>query len=219
MSKSRLTTGVYVLAATGLLATWAYSQNPPPLKDPNSKNPSPFVESNVSTTTDDLFLLNPDARPKQAKSSRIMFEANWKNVQVGSKPMHFRQADKACVWTVKNTGENPVEVGDDYGFTIAPGDEDFIVDTRLVLSVSAEKTTTVEVKASRVMTKSELTAEPQPTLVVPGTPYAPSASVPTYGAGHVPSNPTYAPPREEFGPSSSKGGRKPSSNKDGGPEL
>jgi hypothetical protein len=206
MSKSRLTTGVYVLTATCLLATWAYSQNPPPLKDPNSRNPSPFVapESTVSATTDDLFLLNPDARPKQAKSSRIMFEANWKNVQVGSKPMHFRQADKACVWTVKNTGENPVELGDDYGFSIAPGDEDFIVDTRLVLSVSAEKTTTVEVKASRVMTKSELTAEPQPTLVVPGTPYVPGASVPTYNSG----------PSEFAPPSNPKGGRKPSSSND-----
>jgi hypothetical protein len=219
MSKSRLTTGVYVLTATGLLATWAYSQNPSPLKNPSSKSAAQFVapDSTASASTDDLFLLNPDARPKQAKSSRIMFEANWKNVQVGAKPMHFHQADKACVWTVKNTGDNPVEVGNDYGFSIPPGEEDFIVDTRLSLSVTGEKTTTVEVKASRVMTQGELTQEAQPTMApiqttVPGAPYIPGAGIPTYNPNQ---GPTYAPPTDQFAPPSNpKGGRKPSSSTD-----
>jgi hypothetical protein len=42
---------------------------------------------------------------------------------------------------------------------VAPGEEEFIVDTRLMLSVADEKTTTVEVKASRVMTQGELTSQ------------------------------------------------------------
>ena len=195
MLKSQFTSGVYVFTAACLLATWAYSQVPSTRKSPSNQFQTP--DSAISTSTDDTFLLNPAAKPKSAKSSRIMFEANWKNVQVGSKPMYFRQGDKSFVWTVKNTGDNPVEVGDDYGFSIAPGEEDFIVDTRLMLSVANDKATTVEVKASRVMTQSELTQEAQPTLapsatVVPGQPYVPGAITPR-------GIPTYSQPLESAG--------------------
>jgi urease beta subunit len=207
MLKSRLTMGVYVFTAACFLATWAYSQAPLTLKKPAATRTSnPFgSDSAVSVSTDDLPLLNPDANPKAPKSSRIMFEANWKNVQVGSKPMYFRQGDKSFVWAVKNTGDNPVDVGDDYGFAIAPGEEDFIVDTRLMLSVAAEKTTTVEVKASRVMTQGELTQESQPTpaailKAVPGTPYGQPA-IPDFGPSA-----TFA-PTDTFGPASQKPAR------------
>ena len=206
MLKSRLTAGVYVFTAACLLATWAYSQAPKSSRNPASVNSAtsidPLTGSPVSTSTDDAFLLNPHAK-KAAKSSRIMFESNWKNVQVGSKPMYFRQGDKSFVWTVKNTGDNPVEVGDDYGFSIAPGEEDFIVDTRLTLSVANDKATTVEVKASRVMTQSELTQESQPTPATPQvmgpSPFEPipSNGVPTYSPSPTPAAPT---PNDPFGP-------------------
>ncbi len=101
-------------------------------------------------------------RDDQRGTARIEFESNWKNVQVGSTPMYFRQGDKPFIWTVKNTGDTPVDVGDDYGFSITPGAEEFIVDVRLVLSVADDKSSSVEVKASRVMTQSELTEPPAP---------------------------------------------------------
>lgn len=222
MLKSRLTAAVCALSSAGFLATWAYSQSPErpkntanpfsPAANPSRPNEVPGnaipfsgkSDQPVSETTDDLQLLNP-AAAKSSKPSRIMFEANWKNVQVGSKPMHFRQGDRPFVWTIKNTGDNPVEIGNDYGFSISPGDEDFIVDTRLVLSVAGEKSTTVEVKASRVMTQSELSQEPQPTPVYAPT-YGPSAAVPTPGGF-----PTYSPPppADQFAPANPKGGRKP----------
>jgi hypothetical protein len=208
MLKSRLTTGVFVFTAACLLATWVYSQAPTQPKNPAGVITSidPVTGSPVSTSTDDTFLLNPAARPKSSNSSRIMFEANWKNVQVGGKPLYFRQGDKSCVWTVKNTGDSPVDIGDDYGFSIAPGQEDFIVDTRLMLSVAADKATAVEVKATRVMTQGELTQEAQPTMAptqiaVPGQPYSPGAAIPTFPA----------PPTDHFAPANPKGGRKPDS--------
>jgi hypothetical protein len=183
MTKSRLTAGVYIFTAiftsACLLTTWAYSQSPKPLKNP--VNPFDAFTSQSADPNTPL-----PKEQKTAKPSRIAFEANWKNVQVSSKPVYFQQGNHAFVWTVKNTGDTPIELGDDYGFSIEPGDEDFIVGNRLILSVAGEKTTTVEVKASRVMTQSELTTGVQATTV-PGQPYAPG-SVPTY-----PANPTYSP--------------------------
>ncbi|HVJ68410.1 MAG TPA: hypothetical protein VM510_10520 [Caulifigura sp.] len=177
---SRLMGGIVVCCAAsiGTALSYAWADGPSLKKPVPLYGPAPLKpESGLSNTTPSSPFPPPafgDAKP--AKSSRILFESNWKNVQVGAKPMYFRQGDKSFVWTVKNTGAAPVEVGDDYGFSIAPGEEESIVDTRLVLTVANDQTTTVEVKASRVMTQSELTAEPKPTPV-----YQPVNSA-TYGA-------------------------------------
>jgi len=181
MSKSRLTTGVYAFTAACLLATWAYSQSPKPQpKNADKTEPNPFSAlGGPFQSADPNTLPQAPTVPKPAKSARILFESNWKNVQVGSKPMYFQQGMHSYIWTIKNTGDTAVDLGDDYGFSIEPGDEDFIVGTRVMLSVAGEKTTTVEVKAARVMTQSELTSGVHTT--VPGTPYGPVGGSPING--------------------------------------
>ncbi|QDT53426.1 hypothetical protein Pan44_14430 [Caulifigura coniformis] len=193
MSKSQLTCRAVFCGAVGFVTivglAWADqpAKSPFAVPDPNTPPLADAPQGSATPQSGDLRpggSKSPEPTPvsEPAKASRITFESNWKNVEVGAKPMYFRQGDKAFVWTVKNVGENPVEIGDDYGFSIAPGAEEFIVDTRLTLSAAEGKSTKVEVNASRVMTRSELTDSPQPT---PGN------------------GPTYAPPRGSFAPSAS----------------
>ena len=166
---TRRTGGMVVCCAAclGAAMSFGWADGPSSTKPvPTYGEPTPLRKRapEFSSTTPATPFPNPvSGEEKLPKSSRIMFESTWKNVQVGAKPMYFRQGDKSFVWTVKNIGDSPVDVGDDYGFSIAPGEEEYIVDTRLVLTVSGDKTTTVELKASRVMTQSELTTEPKPT--------------------------------------------------------
>jgi len=189
MSKSQLTCraaffgAVFLVTVIGLAWADPPAKAPPAIPAPDSL---PFVDAPQGAAASKSGQQQPGDQPSEqpAKTSRITFESNWKNVEVGAKPVYFRQGDKSFVWTVKNVGENPVEIGDDYGFSIAPGAEEFIVDTRLTLSAAEGKTTKVEVNASRVMTRSELTDAPTP------------------APGNVPTN---SPPRDAFGPSASFG--------------
>ncbi|HVJ87929.1 MAG TPA: hypothetical protein VM452_19860 [Caulifigura sp.] len=170
----RITRGVVVgsavCSAVSLFAVLSVGWADTPAKKPGGRS-APVLDSfapatGVSSTTAPGSSIEPvptPRDPKSSKSNRIMFEASWKNVHIGSKTMHFRQGDRPHVWTVRNTGANPVVLGDDYGFSVDPGEEEFIVDTRLVLFVADDKSTTVEVSASRVMTLGELTVSAEPT--------------------------------------------------------
>ncbi len=146
-----------VLLAIGftLILSWpADGQKPsgPTRAVPVFPNPSPDPFGSITPAQNGFIVPN-----EEPKTSRITYEANWRNIEITSRPIELQQGDKPFIWTIRNTGKSPVQIGEGYEFSIGPGEEDFIVDTKVALSAAADDVTTVDIRASRVMTRSELT--------------------------------------------------------------